>query len=314
MNLTLVGLGAVGTSIGLALKAAVSEIAITGHDPDSQQIARAKKLGAIDASHWNLISACENADLILLDLPLDEIEKTLRAVCRDLKERVLLMDTAAVKRSVMTWAKDILPETAQFVGGHIVSPRLARLHEAIPAAELLKGATFYLVAPEGASEWALDMASNLAAAIGAVPHYIDAVEHDGLIAATSHLPILAALAIMEPLRTQEGWQERRQAVGGEFAALNAILTNTPGIGELIFANADNVLSWLDTYTHTLLQLRQAIADRDNQTIQATAVQAIAASTEWMTLPQGDRSELGEEAGRLRWRDMFLGRLGQRARH
>ena len=68
MNLTLVGLGMVGASVGLALKAATSEIPIMGHDPEPRLVQRAKKLGAIDKSHWNLLAACEQADIILLDL------------------------------------------------------------------------------------------------------------------------------------------------------------------------------------------------------------------------------------------------------
>jgi hypothetical protein len=48
-------------------------------------------------------------------------------------------------------------------------------------------------------------------------------------------------------------------------------------------------------------------------MQAMSAQAIATSVAWVSFPQGERSEPGAEEGRLRWRDMVLGRLGQRTR-
>jgi len=51
VKITIVGLGVLGTSLGLGLKAATTDIPITGHDPDGDLVARAKKVGAIDGSH-----------------------------------------------------------------------------------------------------------------------------------------------------------------------------------------------------------------------------------------------------------------------
>jgi len=121
VNLTIVGLGVVGTSAGLAIKAATSQIPIMGHDPEASRAQRAKKLGAIDKSHWNLPAACEQADIILLDQPLGEMETTLRALSEGLKDGVLIVDTLPLKRPVMELAARILPPSVQLVGGHILS-------------------------------------------------------------------------------------------------------------------------------------------------------------------------------------------------
>ncbi|MCD6520819.1 MAG: prephenate dehydrogenase/arogenate dehydrogenase family protein, partial [Anaerolineae bacterium] len=64
MRLAIVGLGLVGTSVGLALKSLTQEIEIIGHDPEPSRLKRAKELGAIDKSHWNLPRSCEGADII----------------------------------------------------------------------------------------------------------------------------------------------------------------------------------------------------------------------------------------------------------
>jgi prephenate dehydrogenase len=310
MDITVVGLGVVGTSLGMALKAAASEITIMGHDPDAQRVARAKKAGAIDKSHWNLISACDGADLVLLDVGLDAMETTLRALSGNLREGTLVIDLAPVKRQVLAWAASILPDSVQFIGGHVVSPRLGGQVE--PAADLTRGALFYLVAPERAEPWALEAASNLAEAAGAKPMYIDAAEHDGLVAAMGELPFLGALALMETIRQGAGWQERAQSVGGEYAALAAILANTPsGAAELLAANADNLLYWLDAYTGKLAELRRAIAQQDHEALKGLFAESQESCTEWLATGGRPQPEMPVVDAGSTFRAMFLGGLGRK---
>ncbi len=311
MNVTIVGLDVVGTSLGLALKAASAEISVTGHDPDAQRVSRAKKLRAIDHSHWNLISACEKSDLILLALGLDAVEDTLRALRDTLKERTIIMDLLPLKGPVMAWAEDILPETVQFVGGHVVCSRLAP-GQMEPSAELLQGATFYLVAPEKAAPWALETASNLALAVGAKPLFIDAVEHDGLMAATSGLPLLGALALMEAVTGGAGLRERAQSIGGEFAAFaNALIHMPEAPADLVAANRDNLLYWLDAYAAKLAELRELASAKDVQALKDKFVAAQQVCAEWLTTGGAPRSELPVEDVGGGFRAMFLGGLGRK---
>ena len=313
MNLTLVGLGMVGASVGLALKAATSQIPIMGHDPEPSLVQRAKKLGAIDKSHWNLLAACEQADIILLDLSIGEMDTTLTALREALKDQALIIDTLPLKRPALDLAARILPPSVQFVGGHIVS-RSIRAGEEEPAAALLRGATFYLVAGERTSAEALDKATNLVAALGATPHYIDADEHDGLVAATTQLPLLGAVALLDAVSGEVGWQERAGAVGSEFAALaSALLNGAPAPVPLLLANQQNALHWLDVYTRRLAVLRQSLADGDQSALERLLKQALKAGLDCLPRPADGTLAPGKELEYGSWRDMFLGRLGRRPR-
>jgi len=311
MDITIVGLGVVGTSIGLALKAATSDIPVMGHDPDSQQVARAKRLGAIDKNHWNLISACEKADIILLDLPLDTVEKTLVALRHELRQGTVIIDTCPVKRPVMEWAARILPETVQFVGGHVVLRR-SSVGMTEPSAELLKDAVFYLVVPERTDARSLDVASNLALTVGATPHYVDALEHDGLVAAGCHLPLMAALGIVNIVRESPGWRDRAGLVGEGLSALGTVVVNTPpATAEGVLANADNILHWLDAFTLELTRLRRLLCEGDHGKLDALLTEAREICVAW--LPQGEaraRTTTQEKKEGI-WRSLFLGRLGRR---
>ena len=79
-RITIIGLGLIGGSIGLALRASEAASAVIGHDIEPNASKKAKKLGAVDKSDWNLISACEESDLIILAIPLSGIEDTLTAI------------------------------------------------------------------------------------------------------------------------------------------------------------------------------------------------------------------------------------------
>src|ERR1035437_6494253 len=96
-KVTIVGCGFIGTAVAIALRSLYKDIEIIGHDKDQSKTQRAEKLKAIDRSNWNLPSACENAQLIVLSIPLDAIEPTLKAIAPDILPGAIITDTCPVK-------------------------------------------------------------------------------------------------------------------------------------------------------------------------------------------------------------------------
>ena len=68
-KIAIIGLGLIGNSIGLGLGKEAHDFEIVGHDKSSGAASQSKKLKAVDKTEWNLISACGNADLVILALP-----------------------------------------------------------------------------------------------------------------------------------------------------------------------------------------------------------------------------------------------------
>ena len=64
--ITIIGLGRIGSSIGLALKAPELDYEVVGHDKDGLVQKKAREIGAVDSTSWNLISACEPADVVII--------------------------------------------------------------------------------------------------------------------------------------------------------------------------------------------------------------------------------------------------------
>ena len=100
-RITIIGLGLIGGSIGLALKKAKVDVEIVGHDKDSGVANRAQKRGAVDRTDWNLHGACDGASLIFLAIPLAGIKDTLAALGTSLGSGVIVSDTATSKAPVM---------------------------------------------------------------------------------------------------------------------------------------------------------------------------------------------------------------------
>ncbi|MGQ9684648.1 MAG: prephenate dehydrogenase, partial [Anaerolineae bacterium] len=188
-RITIVGLGATGASLGLALKEADRELRIIGHDREPTAAAAARKAGAVDHTEWNLPTACRGSQLIILALPLAAIRDTLAAVASDLEPGCLVTDTAPLKVAVLDWARAVLPPSVDFVGG---DPLFARGLHTAPSAALFNGVTYCFCPAPGASGRALERASDLAQAVGATPRFLDPIEHDGLAAALDALPFLLA--------------------------------------------------------------------------------------------------------------------------
>jgi prephenate dehydrogenase len=260
-RVTIVGLGLVGGSLGMALRQAGAAVTVTGHDRNRLVSNEAKSKGAVDRVHWNLVSACEEADLVILALPLDAIAETMEAIGSYLRPGCVVIDTASVKRPVLDWAARYLPETVHFVG---TDPVLSWIPERVSGivaarADLLQGSMFCIVPSAAAAAEAVALVSDLAATVGARALFLDAAEHDGLRAGVEQLPSLVALALLESVVQQPAWRELRKIAGPSFGA-STRLQGSQAAGEVQgwLANRDNVLRWLDQVVATLSSLRRAV--------------------------------------------------------
>ena len=86
VQITIVGLGQIGSSIGLALKAHDVDVHRVGHDKDPQAAKEAQKAGAVDDVKYNLPASVRDANIVILALPLAGIRETLEIIAPDLQD------------------------------------------------------------------------------------------------------------------------------------------------------------------------------------------------------------------------------------
>lgn len=264
-TITIVGTGVIGTSIGLALKQQGTSLRLLAHDKELGNAREAVKMGAFDKAEWNLINACEPADLIILATPLNAIRSTLEAVAPYLKQDAVVSDTSPNKELVLTWASQLLPAHAHFVGGNpIVHPSGTGHQHA--TADLFRNRLYCLTPEPAAHEEAVQLLVNLVSLLGAEPFFLDAAEHDGLITAVEYLPNLLSIALLKTVSEQTSWREIRKMAGGLFAQVSAGADGDPdALSNGFLKNKDTLLHWLDRYVTQISELRVLLLAGDDST-------------------------------------------------
>jgi prephenate dehydrogenase len=254
-TVTIVGTGLIGTSLGLALKQHQDAPRLVGHDKELARARAAAKMGAFDKAEWNLINACEQADLIILAIPLSGIRPTLEAIADYLKPGVVISDTSVSKVSTLAWAKELLPAHAHFVGGNPIVHAPGLGYEQA-SANLFKHRLYCLTPASSADEKAVQFMVGILAMIEAEPFFLDAAEHDGLAAAVDHLPSLLSIALIQTLARQSSWRELRKMAGGLFARVSSGADGDPdSLKDNFLQNRDTLAHWLDLYIQQLRVLR-----------------------------------------------------------
>lgn len=285
----IVGLGIVGSSIGLALKETGADFQILGHDKDAETAKQCLRKGCVDRAEWNLINACEHADLVVITTPLGEIKTTLQAIGSYLKSGCVVTDTASVKAPVLAWAREALPPNVHFVGGHpIAAMRMpwrddvesTRDPDTPSAAHFHKG-IYCLTPATDAPPEALQTVSDLAQAVGANPYFLDAAEHDGLNAGVEGLPLLLAVALQATASSSPSWREMLRLAGADYAAVTQRLRGEAGdLAELLTLNAANNQRWIDAFLNHLSALRELLTKEDDEQLRGVLADALEAHAGW----------------------------------
>jgi prephenate dehydrogenase len=305
-RVTIVGLGLIGGSIGLALKRAKGEeLEVIGHDKDYLKARKARKKGAVDKIHWNLISACEGSDIIVIATPVMAIKETMKVIAPYLKSGCLVTDTASIKGKVMEWAEEMLPDTVSFVGGDpivvVEEEKGAGLEAA--RADLFDGVLYCLIPAPFAAPEAVNIATNLVHLLGATPYFLDAAEHDGLIAGVDHLPFVLATALLGITTQATSWREMRLLAGSAYESATRFASSDPTTyRDACLTNSNNIIRWIDACVEGLKGFKEAIAAEDAERLEEVFTEAMAARERWL---RGRKERRWEEAVSMPQAPSFL---------
>jgi prephenate dehydrogenase len=318
-RITIVGLGFVGGSIGLALHQAEAEFEVVGHDRERAAANQARKIGAVDKTDWNLVSACEGADLIVIAIPVGGVKDTLAAIGPYLKPGCLITDTASIKSPVIEWAEEILPDGVNFVGGDpIVGDAGTSGGIDAARADLFSGATYCLTPAAGAAPDAVRLASDFVYLLGAKPYFLDPLEHDGLMAGVDHLPFVLSAALLVATTESPPWREMRKLAGGAFENATRFVSADPSTyRDACLVNRENIVRWIDACSEKLSELKETILAGDAEELEQVFDKAMIARQRWLKAREaGDWEAQSTEMpgmGSFMGQFLGLGMLGKRRR-
>jgi prephenate dehydrogenase len=267
IQMTVIGLGQIGASIGLALADHKSQITCLGFDADSAIEHQAVKMKAIEKLASNLPKAVENSELVMLALPVNGLRDMLEIIAPKLKEGAVVLDVAPAKEAMINWTQELLPAGRYYVG---LSPAInadyleARgLSLKVAHRDLFRKGLVGIITPPGTPPEAIRLATDLVSLLGAEHLFFDAVEVDSLMAAVHLLPQLASAALLDATINQPGWQEGRKLTGRVYADVTGALLHSGGHGGLANAavlSSKHTLRVLDNLIAALQDYRDEIED------------------------------------------------------
>jgi len=270
-QITIIGLGQIGASIGMALKDN-KNIKRVGYDKASAVAKAAQSLEVIDEIQ-NLPKAVRDAAIVLLCLPLSEIRETLRQIAPWLADNAIVMDTAPIKNGVIQWAKELIPRGRFYIGlvPGINSEYIASLEFGLNAAvpDLYNKGIFAVDVPPGTPENIVNVALDFCRLLGAKPMLTDMLESDGIMASVHVLPQLAAAALLNATIGQPGWLEARKLAGRPFAGVTSGMAyhdEAISLREAVLANRTSTVHALDTLMAALKGLRDDIEQGNEEGI------------------------------------------------
>ncbi len=282
LQVTIVGLGLIGASAGLALRRYQDKVTVVGHDRDPGAAGQAKKLGAVGRTDWNLVGAVSGADRVLLALPAAEIRDTLKYIAQDLKPGCVILDTAEVKTPVMAWAAELLPPGVHFVGGHPIVLADPEGNEAARA-DLFERKLFCLTADTTTQDGAVHLAADLVEALGAQPFFLDPVEHDGMAAAVEHLPVVLAGALLAATSHSASWQDMRKLAGTQFFAGTQVMARTgKDAAAGLIANREPLLRWIEAVMVELGAWQTQLQAGQEEDLAARLEEGLVAGRRWVS--------------------------------
>jgi prephenate dehydrogenase len=287
VQITIIGLGQIGASIGLALADHKELILRVGHDLDMRIARQAEKIRAVDKHEKNLPSAVRKADLVILALPMNKVRGTLEIIAADLKEGAVVMDTAPVKEIVAKWSLELLPDERNYIGlTPVINP--AYLHEfdlGINAAraDLFQGGLIAIASSSATSSNAIKLAADLTRLLGSSPFFVDPLEIDGLMAGTYILPQLMAAALLNATVDQPGWREGRKVAGRAYTEATEPIVHPYEIETMrtsAMFNRQNVLRTMDSLIASLQMIRNDIEQEDDKALDECLKRARQGREDW----------------------------------
>lgn len=291
-RLVIFGVGLIGGSFALALRQAGAVRHIVGVGRSRANLDQALALGVVDEVSGDPGSAVQGADAVLLALPVGAMAEVFASIAPHLEPETLVTDAGSTKQDLIAAARTGLGDRiGQFVPAHPIAGA-EKSGVGAARADLFAGKNVILTPMVENSPSTVARAVSLWEAAGAAVSRMAAEEHDRVFAAVSHLPHLAAFALVDDLAGRPEAELFFRHAGSGFRDFTRIAASSPEMWrDIALANRPAVLAELDAYVRHLQKLRALLATGDSSGLLDIFARASAARAAWT--PRGSSTEESE---------------------
>ena len=261
-TVTIVGVGLIGASLGLALKKAGVVTKVLGVGRSKENLDQAQKMGEIDGV-VDLVEAAKQSDVIVLCVPVAQMRAAFEVLEPHLEPRTMITDAGSTKGDVILAAKEVLGKKAcQFVPAHPIAGG-AQHGAASAKADLFHGKQTIICPLQENSPEDTALITGFWESVGSGVKKIGVVQHDAIYAVLSHLPHILSYALMASVVISEDAEQKLSHVGAGFKDFTRIAASSPEMWrDICLGNRTAILKELDQYLLIVNHLRKLVAEND----------------------------------------------------
>ncbi|MDX8394734.1 MAG: prephenate dehydrogenase/arogenate dehydrogenase family protein [Mariprofundales bacterium] len=265
-HLVIIGVGLIGGSVARALRQAEAVEYITGVGRNSEALRLGVRLGVIDGWSTDIASAVRNADLVLISVPMQSYATVLSLMAGNLSAGTVVTDAGSVKQYAADLMRSYLDDTQYIVPAHpIAGTEQSGIESGF--ASLFEKRLCVITPDKDTDAGAIAQVEKMWILCGAHICNMSANDHDNMLAAVSHLPHLAAYAlvnaVLEHENTEDGHNAFEFAAGG-FRDFTRIASSPPIMWrDIAISNRMAVLKSLDAMQVQLTAIRKAVDEKDD---------------------------------------------------
>ncbi|QAY66151.1 prephenate dehydrogenase [Paenibacillus protaetiae] len=273
-KIAIFGVGLIGGSLALSFKGKPG-ITVVGHSNRPESVEKYVQRGVVDEATTSMREAAEGADFIFLCVPVGKLADYVQEISRfHLKPGCIITDVGSTKASVAACAKSIDLNGAVFIGGH---PMAGSERSGVEAASsyLFENA-FYVLTPDSSTpQDAVDRLKELLVYTKAHIVVVDAVSHDQIVGAISHLPHMIAVALVNQIR---GYNETNplyeSLAAGGFRDITRIAASDPVVWrDILINNRSVLLKLLQDWNAETARFMHMLETEDGEAIQQAFLEA-----------------------------------------
>lgn len=265
MNIGIVGLGLIGGSLGLDLKACGHQV--LGVSRQEQTCQRAIARGVVDDASINL-NLLAAADVVFVCTPIGAIASTIQQLIPHLSPNTVITDVGSVKTVVV---EQITPLWPNFVGGH---PMAGTADSGIEAAllGLFEGNPYVLTPVETTPPTAVKLVEELVRSLTSRVYFCRPQDHDRAVAWISHLPVMVSASLIDTCMSETDptvLELAQHLASSGFRDTSRVGGGNPELGLMMARyNREYLLRSLLSYRHSLNQFIELLEQEDWQTLEA----------------------------------------------
>ncbi len=267
-HVTVIGVGLIGGSIGLALKERCAPVRIAGVGRRRESLDAALAAGAIDTAHLDASQCAAESDVVVLATPVGAFAHHLRTLAPVLRPGVLVTDAGSTKSDVVRIAEEVLGSGGPFVGSHPMAGSERKGVE-FSRADLYEGAVCIVTPTPRTPADLVERAERFWRTLGMRVIRMGPGEHDIALARVSHLPHLLSAVLMglpdgaDLAVSGPGFRDMTRLAGGDPEMWR----------DIVLTNRGAIVAALDAFTGRLGELRSLVERGDASEIEAFLAEA-----------------------------------------